>query len=542
MYRLMIVDDEPLTREYLKRYFQSCGGDWEVAAEAMDGSEAWELLQSRPVDVVITDIKMPVMNGLDLCKLVSERYPHMKLVILSGYDEFSFAREAIQYGVHDYLLKPIVKENLDETVRRIAADLDKARHEDLALRTLRSLSNDTTSQVIKHFLKAAVAENELEIKTLYPLMYRLNLSLIEAEGAVMMLDLDMHHLLHSSVPVSDVALFRFILHQVAGEIVQQEGLGTAFLDEHQQVCCLIAGDNEEEIRQRSSVLHEKTGNFMRQNTNWTVTSALGSAEDDVLKMHQSYYQARRAMYCRLLAGGDRLYVYAEQQPLLRRVGELEQSVASIQSVLLDGTELAPSLTVGGLVDLMEKRDGESIFRYGVLVIQHLAEIRQLQLRDSQQGEAAQLALAKLKNAVLSHPEDFSKEKAVSLLVEIVNLFRAANRVPDDEVRNEKSIVEQAKDYICSHYSEPLSLAHIAEKVGVSTAYLSNLFHKQMNESYIKFLTRVRMEQAARLLKLNPPEKVYDVARKVGYISVKHFSHVFKQYYGTPPGEYANPKS
>src|SRR5437899_1762258 len=99
MYNLLIVDDEPLTREYLKLHIPVLHPDWHVTAEAMDGSEAWEILQKMKFDLIITDIKMPIMDGLELCRLIYERNPKQKTVILSGFDEFSLAKEAMRYGV-----------------------------------------------------------------------------------------------------------------------------------------------------------------------------------------------------------------------------------------------------------------------------------------------------------------------------------------------------------------------------------------------------------------------------------------------------------
>lgn len=127
MYNLMIVDDEPLTREYFKLNIHKLDERWEVVAEAMEGSEALEILDKLNIDLVITDIKMPVMDGLELCKVVSEKYPNIKLVILSGYDEFDFARQAVKYGVVDYILKPIVKEELKSMLGKVAKVLDEQK-------------------------------------------------------------------------------------------------------------------------------------------------------------------------------------------------------------------------------------------------------------------------------------------------------------------------------------------------------------------------------------------------------------------------------
>lgn len=281
----MIVDDEPLTREYMKINVPLIDNRWRVTAEAMEGCEALDILQKQQFDLIITDIKMPVMDGLELCSLISKRCPGQKVIIISGYDEFAFAKEAIRYGVHEYLLKPIVKEELQAALNKIAIQIERKKNEQLIYKTMVTLlAEDPKKQVVENLLKTVV-------------------------------------------PVSD----------------------------------------------------------------------------------------------------------------------------------------------------------------------------------------------------------------------IVQLFESNNSQLNCTA-NEHDIVKKTIEYIYEHYSEPISLALIADKIGVSPCYLSNLFHKNVGESYIKFLTKVRMEQAAKLLKLKPLAKICDIAEKVGYTSVKHFSYVFKQYFNTTPGEYQSKKS
>ncbi|NTV90076.1 MAG: response regulator [Clostridiales bacterium] len=119
MYTLLIVDDEPLTREYMKLNLTSIHSNWTLAGEAEDGLDALTFLEKQRPDLVITDIKMPVMDGLELCRIITERYPEQKLIILSGYDEFEYARQAVRYNVLDYLLKPIVKEELKAALQNV---------------------------------------------------------------------------------------------------------------------------------------------------------------------------------------------------------------------------------------------------------------------------------------------------------------------------------------------------------------------------------------------------------------------------------------
>ncbi|MNV76108.1 HTH-type transcriptional regulator YesS [compost metagenome] len=122
---------------------------------------------------------------------------------------------------------------------------------------------------------------------------------------------------------------------------------------------------------------------------------------------------------------------------------------------------------------------------------------------------------------------------MDIFKEALQLLRGRDHTGWDE----QDIVARAITYICEHYAEPISLAFIADKIGVSSAYLSSVFSQRHEEGYIKFLTRIRMEQAAKLLKQSNHYKIADIATKVGYLSSKHFSHVFKQHYGLPPGEF-----
>jgi len=125
---------------------------------------------------------------------------------------------------------------------------------------------------------------------------------------------------------------------------------------------------------------------------------------------------------------------------------------------------------------------------------------------------------------------------LKIFKELVNILKK-NPIELVEKPEEIDYIAKAKNYIYIHYSEPISLALVAEKVCVSASYLSSIFHEKVGESYIKFLTRVRMKQATRLLKIKPNLKIYGVARKVGYVSVKDFSYIFKKYFGQTPGKY-----
>ena len=129
-YKVFFVEDEIVTREGIRDNVNWTANGFEFCGEASDGEMALPLLQAARPDVLITDIKMPFMDGLQLCKIVRERMPWIKIIILSGHDEFEFAQKAIELGVREYLLKPITVQNIHHSLQKIAAQLD---HRDAAI-------------------------------------------------------------------------------------------------------------------------------------------------------------------------------------------------------------------------------------------------------------------------------------------------------------------------------------------------------------------------------------------------------------------------
>ncbi|WP_168120095.1 response regulator [Paenibacillus sp. HB172176] len=431
MYKLMIVDDEPLTRSYVRSHIGSLHEEWECAGEAADGEEALTLLnQDEHFDLIITDIKMPGMSGLELARELAKRPGRPKMIILSGYDEFALAKEAMQYGVTDYLLKPIVREELAETLEKMAVQLAAERTEKAAYETMLALSDESRAGVARNFLRAVVTDNHSEIGMLYPLLFRLKISLLEAEGGMLIVALDEKQLLEKGFSLSDQALFRYIVHQTATELTAESKDIVLFIDDEERTVLLVPGEDAEHVRARCGQLYEELAAKIAEMTGLRLWGAAGASEQHALQLNHSYSGANQALKRRLTTSLSAPPVLFYESP-----------------------------------------------RSGSLVA-------------AESGKSS-----------------------------------------------EHEIVTKAKAYIHAHFAEPISLALIAEKLEVSAGYLSSLFHQNAQESYIKFLTRIRMEHAAELLRSKPSEKIYDIAEKVGYVSVKHFSYVFKQHFGMPPGEY-----
>lgn len=530
MYKVMLVDDEPLVREYLRFHIKQCHPQWEVAAEAMDGQEAFETLKQQQIDLVITDVKMPIIDGIKLSMLIRQMDESPQILILSGYEEFLLAQEAMRYGVRNYLLKPIVKEELIQAIDAVTAVLDNKNQDNMVFFSQKSISRDTQTQVVKQFLKAVVNDNGVEIKTLYPLIFRLKVQLINTEGIIMLLDLDEEHLIEKGIPYSDYSVFRFILQQIACEIAEETGLGIVFLDDDQITSVLVTGEEKQDILRRCISLYSQVAEAMLKNTGITVSGAIGTMESELFHLQTSHIIAARNLQQRLFTGHPKLFDSEEDDGRSRSLLTLDQTLSAVQFSLFERNEIAYTVALKRYIDQMKDCSRIEILKFGIHLIKEIIKGK----RDAY-GPAVEKSYRRLQRVSQETKDIWPPESVLAVFQDIANYFIQSNE-GNDKV-DEYDIASRAKAYIYTHYAEPLSLALVADKLGVSQGYLSHTFHKSFQETYIKFLTRIRMEQAARLLKASPPEKVYDVAEKVGYVSVKHFSHVFKQHFQMPPGEY-----
>lgn len=533
MYRILVVDDEPLTKEYMKKNIPLIDSRFIVTCEAMEGTEALTILKNEKIDLIITDIKMPLMDGLELSKEVSENYPDILIVILSGYDEFDFAKKAMRYAVKDYLLKPLVKEDLRKVLNNVAIDIEKINTKKFLHNTLLSLSEDSKKQISRNFLKAVVSESNMDIRIMYPILFNMKVSLIESEGTILLLKINEDSLLKKSISLNDINLFKFILIEIATEEGEKFDGSTAFFDKDDNTAILIKIDEKENHLTKAVRLFSLVSSAFTKKTGLSLSFGIGEPENDILQMELSYKKAHTLLHFGFLNGIVNLPIDHNTDILtaIEKLQTINKIIRSIQSGIIDDNELLSLLSLTKYVEHIERLSSDSPLRYGIYLINSLKQL--LPYLPEELFEKSYVILKPLQNyEKVSLTKDFISSvfnKVIYLLVK--------GSLESKNPMNENDIVTKVKEYIYLHYSEPLSLALLAEKNSVSISYLSSIFHKSMGESYIKFLTRIRMEEATNLLKIAPRIKILEVSVNVGYISAKHFSCIFKSYFNITPGDY-----
>lgn len=540
MYKLLIVDDEPLTRSYFKLNISKLSSKWEVAGEASDGEEALEFIKNNEVDLVITDIKMPVMDGMELCRQISEIYPNLRLVILSGYDEFSFAKRALAYGVKDYLLKPIVFKEVHNILEKISEEIQQEKQKEFDHFKLLQFNDQNKNYIVKDFLQAIISGSNTEIKSLYRRVKEIAIDLSASQHLIAVLSIDSKMFLSESAVLSHIDTYKDSINSIADEFFSNTGLGWAFFDSNGNTILYIYENETSYLPDKCKTICTRLYEQIYSCTGITICSGIGSTVEDIFHLSQSYEQALLSQSAGLKLGSTFLYCYDElitSSSNIRFMNKISKATNSIISYLINNDKSSYNLAVSNALHLIKLDNTDAIYRFYLYVINQAARII-----SSGSGSFIDASIKQLEIVSNSPKVPVLKELIQDLFSSIkINFDKLESGVLlspnlDNSLENE-NLIDKAKEYIYLNYSEAISLSDLANNLKVSSSYLSHLFHKSVGESYIKFLTRVRMEKAALLLKSSAGTKIWEVSEKVGYLGVKHFSYVFKQHYNITPGEY-----
>lgn len=536
MYNVLVVDDEELPRKFLFSMISVLDPRFKVVGEACDGNEAMDFISRHRIDLLITDIRMPEKDGLELSKEVHQKFPHIKICILSGHEEFQYVQQAMLYRTEEYILKPINKEAIQEMLSRVAESMDKIKSQEATLRGLLSLSDEAKKQVAMRFMQALITKSNAEISTLYPLVHRMKIRLFEGEGILLLLSLDEQSLFKRMIPPKDYTVFRYILNQIATELASRYELTWTLFDQNNHTSVLLSGTDPDQTLQHAHTLFGQINSAIQSTTKLTVSGGLGCWIEDISQLDEAYQSALMANHLRFRQG--RTGVLNESSI---RAGEVSgqdniiQVADTLRSIHL--FPRAPEMAAKQLVHILDNQGTISslgAYSLGAYILNQLAEGRHG--KNHTHMDLAWNALSQLGDLVADHIAPSFIESVYSNAF----LFLISSSDPVDEEKKAQgnpSFVDKVLDYIAVHYCEPISLAMIADHFQISPQYLSQLFHKQIGISYIKYVTKLRMEKASRLLSENAEIKVYEVAEQVGFDNVKHFMYVFKKYYGKTPGEY-----
>ncbi|MCU6711973.1 response regulator [Paenibacillus sp. J5C_2022] len=494
--RILIVDDEKEIRSGICFLLSQSklSERLEVIGTASDGNEALSIVNCNDIDIVITDIRMPGMSGMELIREVRTAHPHIHIIILSGYDDFGYAREAIRYGALDYLLKPVDDKELIGILTKIVEQSER----DKGLSLFKS-------------------KEDFRMES-------------EDWKAVVLCGIDY-------LPERRV-------HELGGENVLLWMLGKLFTEVAQDIgdACIITGDHaipfrymfglsaadKEELQQKLSAFTHSIHRFCAERIKVPLSLGVsGLYHNDALHTLELYdytlfVQAHRALFSRVLLGSG---IYDDE-----RDGEPKHHLVSerLEAALEIHDEDVIMREIHTLIDACVEEGDVKVL---LLTLEKLLFIVHDKLQEKF-APSDRLGIEQMKQTleVLLWSSDIGQLRKIMMewMQDVLSKL--------DPDKQEGQLLGRAKKYIQAHLHHPINLAEVSQETHISPQYLSKLFREKTGETFIEYMTKLRIDEAKRLLQ-EPGVKVYEVAERVGYSNWKHFSRVFKQYTGYGPSDY-----
>jgi len=540
LYRIILVDDEEEVRKSIIRKIDWQAVGFTVVGDAENGEDALEKIEALEPDVVLTDIRMPYMDGLTLAEKIRQRYPSMKIVIFSGYDDFDYAKRAIKLNVTEYILKPVNVEELTAILRRIQESLDEEIEQKRDVSLLRENYRRSLPILREQFLKDLVS-HQMDGKTVNDRLEQYDIPLggakkwisIAVKAEISEVSGELILPLHEErelIPISVMQILeenlkpycRFSLFSFSGA-ADAEIAGIVAIDENSMID--ILSDICKEIRKILMI---------------PVTIGIGHSRTELGLICESFRSALDALGYRAIVGSGSTIYINDVEPV--NTGKL-QFTAEDESALIQAVKFGPEekirSVVSGIIGRMSdaKVHARQYQTYMFSTANCLVQlIQQYDLEmgvlfgDTGMGTDPFMMIRQVMNR-----EKFSKW----LLEAALGINGAMDQERDNTTRQS---MERAKRYIMENYQDPdLSVEQVCRTLHMSPAYFSTMFKKATGQTYIGYLTDVRLNKAVELLN-KTDDKTYVIAAKVGYQEQNYFSYVFKKKFGVSPTKFRGSRS
>lgn len=533
--KVFLVEDEMVIRRGIKNSI-----DWEkegyiFCGEASDGELAYPMIIKEKPDILITDIRMPFMDGLELCKLVKKELPNIKILILSGYDEFDYAKEAIRLGVTEYLLKPISSGKLLEALNGVSESIRREKEDkDLVRKCMEEMRENTEHEKQKFFEQMIAG----------------NLSMADA------LETGKKYEMSLSAGMYNLLLFRFTLgeeNRKSGELLGEAEYAIEKLTERLEYvfefqrgvegwAFLLMADNEEQMSERVKELSKDLEEIMKNYSTIAYFGGIGQPVARLRELEESFREAERALAARFTMELNRI-ISVDDIRMAQNVdtlddieitsfGEIEKTRTMLEKFLNNGVEDEIDEFVDVYINELPEENLKSVLmRQYIIMDAYIVMMSFCEKIEGIEGKM-QAQSEELKNSM----------KTIQTLEEIKNYIRMLLKkiigVRDTiSGRRYSDIIEIAKDQIRKTYmSDEISLNTIAAEVGMSPSYFSSIFSKEMGKTFVEYLTEIRMDRAKELLMCSSM-KTSEIGYEVGYKDPHYFSYIFKKTQNCTPKEF-----
>lgn len=528
MYHVLLVDDEPLVRLRIKALT-----DWEkhgytITGEASDGTEALRMLEQSEFDILLIDINMPGMDGITLIREMKGRNIESQVLMLSAYNDFHFVREAFTLGAIDYVMKNEV------SVEKLLSLFQKCRD------NLKNRAIQKKHQHISYRVEHAQLVEELLCKEVTPELKEriktVNLCLSEKNLVAACILIDHYQLLEEKHDEVVLLNMQKRISTMLEQKAQEYQLGEIVCLNNKLFVYLMSFPKEVSLQTIQFKIHSILTNIsccFRQYFNLSVTCGVSGVTDGFRNVKKLFEQALETTQLRMVYGTGRILGQNEKNQVTKDYDEFdrallhdivdsltEQNHEKVSKLLLEFYKRVKELTLFSAT--------QALSFYSGIMYELVSELGQKGIKISQ---------------LFDEKKEFYKEIAALETLDEMNQWFACivndiyNRL-NQEKTTQNYKLKNAIKYINKYYTEGISLRQVSDYCGVSESYLSRLFTEQMGESFINYVTRLRINLAKKMME-ETNEPIGDIGKYVGYENQEHFSRMFKKVTGKSPSSYRN---
>ncbi len=522
MYQIFVVEDELLIRQSIRNIIENMPGPYSFCGEASDGEMALSMMQEMMPDIVLTDIRMPFLDGFELIRHAKAMMPWLKIVIISGFGDFESAQKAISLGVDQYLLKPVRPAELTKVIEQMARKIedDKARH------VLPSGydKDEVQRALMQHFMQQLLYGG-LNTATLLERARKLQLDMVKPYYQLVLFHFGQDE---AAEPVSRIALHN---------LMEQMNMPLYYFNETNQLTVLCQGQDTESLSQQVYQFIAILRHEMKEICP-TVTVIVGNVVQRLSNLCQAYKAAGDLLIKAYSMCIGQVVDVNDAAQLAAEVIEISDPFGEAFQKKL---QYAQEADVPVLVD--EVLEGPEGTRFSSALMRYYTLLDILKMTVQHIVKATPGTDAKDVATELSRRYDVfaASGKKETFRDTAVALFLQAVMMKQENIGSIKysHVINRAEKYIAENFCDPnISLISVAKYVGLSSAHFSTVFSQSTGRSFINYLTVMRIEKAKELL-CQTGMKLSAIAMEIGYNEPNYFSHVFRKLEGITPKEFRN---
>lgn len=536
MYKLIIVDDEESVREGMQRYLDWNAFNIEVTGTAQDGIQALALVEKVMPDIVVTDVRMPQMDGIQLSKQLSARNPFTKIVFVSGHDDVEYLKNALQVKAIDYIFKPLRMDELRGVIERVVKQLQKEEQGRQGIADMRSKLSLSMPLLREKFLMSLIKDGlKYQPAHVQEKLEFLGLELpVEAFYWLISVCIDGKSEVAENQTEAARQLLSYAIINICQELIEKHMGGYVIENNNSEYIGILWSAHTDDPEDGLYVLATEICNNLEHWLGMSVTIGVGERVSGLRDLPLSYSYAREAAQQRWHLGNKRIITldhYSSTEDEYPRVEHTSNDLFVSAMRTGDTKNLVEELRQVFSLLARNRHKGFLYVRNVTLEWLLIANrlLIELQLHDLETDSKEKELFERL----------YQLETLSELEYAVTNyLLDICNKIHDKRSMKPKNAVERIRQVIEQKYGEDLSIEKIAEEVFLSPTYMCFFYKQETGVTVVEYLTKVRMEKAKDMLR-DPSIKFYEISNRLGYMNPSYFSKLFKKYSGVTPSAYRN---